>query len=122
MALSLAATYASSTTAAYASQAETVLRHADASRFSLGGTNLSAYARSIEVSITNGLEARRGAGTENPRAMQLVGAREVTVTVTDAETSFIDNCCPMARTRRRPTLSSLGLPADTVQPSQSMMA
>lgn len=90
MALSLADAYASSTSVAYASQTETVLRHADAS-FSLGGTNLSAYARSIEVSITNGLEPRRGAGTLTPRVMQLVGAREVTVTVTlDAETTFIE--------------------------------
>jgi hypothetical protein len=90
MALSLASTYTSSTTVAYASQAETVLRHADAS-FTLGGTNLTAYARSIEVAISNGLEARRGAGSLTPRAMQLVGAREVTVTVTlDADTAFIE--------------------------------
>jgi len=90
MALSLASTYTSSTTVAYASQAETVLRHADAS-FTLGGTNLTAYARSIEVTISNGLEPRRGAGTLTPRVMQLVGARDVTVTVTlDAETTFIE--------------------------------
>jgi hypothetical protein len=90
MALSLADSYSSSTTVAYASQAETVLRHADAS-FTLGGTALTAYARSIEVAISNGLEARRGAGTLTPRVMQLVGAREVTVTVTlDADTTFIE--------------------------------
>ncbi len=90
MALSLASTYTSSTSVAYASQAETVLRHADAS-FTLGGTALTAYARSIEVAISNGLEPRRGAGTLTPRVMQLVGAREVTVTVTlDAETTFIE--------------------------------
>ena len=66
------------------------MRHADAS-FTLGGTALTAYARSIEVAISNGLEPRRGAGTLTPRVMQLVGAREVTVTVTlDAETTFIE--------------------------------